>query len=90
MAEKKNARVRKHVSIAERLQDRLLAEYERLLNAGEMTAGDRKNLQDLLLKMGWNFDPSTLPEDLRHKLTERIDPSELPDPAEFGNMPAEA
>lgn len=65
-------RVQAHADIAKRLQDKLLATYEALLDSGEATAQDRKNLQDLLLRNGWTFDVQALPKSLKDKLTKHI------------------
>jgi hypothetical protein len=65
-------RLQQHADIAKRLQDKLLKAYELLLDSGEMTAADRKNLQDLLVRNGWTFDPASLPDELKNKLTKLV------------------
>jgi len=65
-------RVEAHAEIAKRLQDKLLKAYEALLDSGEATAQDRKNLQDLLLRNGWTFDLQAIPQSLKDKLTKHI------------------
>jgi hypothetical protein len=73
MAEEQDReRTFQHADAAKRLQDKLLRMYEELLDSGAMTAADRKNLQDLLLRNGWSFDPNTLPQSLKDKITERM------------------
>jgi len=61
-------RVQAHADIAKRLQDKLMEAYEKLLDGNAMTAQDRKNLQDLLIRNGWTFDPRELPKALRDQL----------------------
>lgn len=72
MEQPNNQRVKDHAEIAKRLQDKLLCAYEQLLDSGEMTASDRKNLQDLLRANGWTFDPLELPQSLKDKLTKQV------------------
>lgn len=72
MEQPNNQRVKDHAEIAKRLQDKLLRAYEQLLDSGEMTASDRKNLQDLLRANGWTFDPQELPQSLKDKLTKQV------------------
>jgi hypothetical protein len=62
-------RVQEHAGLAAELQDLLLKEYKRRFELGQITSSDIRNLQDLLVKNGWSFDPNELPEDLKQKLT---------------------
>jgi hypothetical protein len=65
-------RVQEHAGLAAELQDLLLKEYKRRFELGQITSSDIRNLQDLLVKNGWSFDPNELPEDLKQKLTEDV------------------
>jgi hypothetical protein len=56
------------IEVAERLQMKLLARYEALLDEGGLSAADASNLQRLLLQNGWVLDPAKLPKNLRSLL----------------------
>lgn len=69
--------VNEQVATAARLQDKLLKRYEDLLDSGELTAQDASTLARLLMASGWSLDPNRLPQGIRSKLTEIVDPSEF-------------
>jgi hypothetical protein len=60
---------------------------ERRIDSGEINATESATLIRLLVASGYSLDPSKIPMDLQHKLTEDID---LEDPAtaeELGIIP---
>ena len=77
-------------TLAEDLQDKLLKHFKEKLEEGTISAGEVSTLTKLLTDQGWTFDPNDLPDDLRTKLTESIDPESLPSPADYGLPEAEA
>jgi hypothetical protein len=68
-------RKQKQIDIAERLQDLLLAEFERKLESGELSDTGLSTLSRLLMQNGWTIDPSRLPHGLKDKLTQSHDPN---------------
>lgn len=72
-------RKQRHVSLAERLQDKLLEAYLDKLESGDLSDTGMAALQKLLIQMGWDFDPTNLPQELRDHLTTHLDPNELDD-----------
>lgn len=72
-------RQRSQIDLAERLQNMLLEDFERLLESSEMTPTDRATLARLLSQNGWSLDPSRLPQGIKDKLTDAIDPENLDD-----------
>ena len=76
---------RKQISIAERLQLKLLERWEKLLDSNELQATDAATLARLLAQNGWNIDPAKLPAGLRSVLTESIDPRGFDDDEEAYN-----
>ena len=72
-----NERLKAQLAIAQRLQDLLLAEYEKRLTEGTITDTGMANLQRLLQTNGWSLDETTLPQHLKDKLTKRVDPTTI-------------
>lgn len=70
---------REQIDLAKRLQTKLLKHFDRLLDSGEMSPTDAATLGRLLAQNGWSFDESSLPQDLRSKLTKHVDPKLLED-----------
>jgi hypothetical protein len=77
MADQNKEKIKEQAAIAQRLQDALLLNFERLLNDGLMTAADRATLAKLLRDNGWSFDINTLPDELRSKLTSEVSAEDL-------------
>lgn len=67
------------VEIAERLQVKWLERMERMLDDNSVTSTDMATLSRVLLANGWTLDPTKLPQSLRDKLTEKVDPEDLGD-----------
>jgi hypothetical protein len=65
------------IAIAEKLQLKLLEYFEKKLENNTLTDTGAATLARLLMQNGWNLDPSAVPEGLRSKLTQNIDPNEL-------------
>lgn len=65
------------IEIAERLQVKMLKRWETLLDNDLLSPTDAATLARLLAQNGWSLDPQKLPEGLRSKLTEHIDPREF-------------
>lgn len=65
------------IKIATRLQEKILARFELLLDSGEMTSTDAATLVRLLSQNGWTLDPKQVPQGLRGMLTSDVDPAEL-------------
>lgn len=65
-------------AIALRLQKLLLTRWEKLLEAGELSPTDARTLSQFLRDNGWSLNLDELPGGLRSKLTEDIDPEEIP------------
>lgn len=61
-------------AIAHRLQRLMLEEYEAKFEKGEINSSDLANLEKLLARNGYNFDPKLIPQGLQDK---------LPDPVSF-------
>lgn len=57
------------VAITERLQLKWLQRMEDQMDAGEITATEMNTLAGLLMRNGWNLDPSSIPKSLKDKLT---------------------
>lgn len=67
-------------AIAERLQEKLLKRWEKLLDNEELSPADAKTLTQFLATNGWNVDPSSIPVSLAEKLNlKKIDPTLLED-----------
>jgi hypothetical protein len=73
------AKQQEQISKAERLQELLLESFESALLDGTITPTDRATLARLLSQNGWSLDPSKLPEGIKDKLTEHVDPTDLDD-----------
>ena len=58
--------------IALKLQTMLLKDFERLLDAEEMTGTDRATLYKILRDNGWDFDPQNLPQELVDKIRKKV------------------
>ena len=57
------------IEITERLQLKWLKRMEEQMDSGDITATEMNTLAGLLMRNGWNLDPSALPKSLRDKLT---------------------
>lgn len=68
---------KEHIAIAERLQLALLNYFETKLQDGSLTDTGAATLARLLMQNGWSIDPAQVPEGLRDKLTQKINPDEL-------------
>lgn len=62
----------KQTEIAERLQEKLMERFEKLLDEGKMSPTDTATLARLLTQNGWSFDESRLPQKLRERLTKDV------------------
>ncbi len=60
------------VTIAERLQLKLLQRLETLLDDGKITSTDLATLARLLMSNGWTLDPTKVPQGIKDKLTKHI------------------
>lgn len=69
----------KQQAIAERLQLKWLERMEVMLDEGTISATDMATLRKFLADNGWTVDPSRLPQGLRDKLTQNIDPEDFDD-----------
>lgn len=65
------------ISFAKKLQGKLLRYFDNMLDRGLMTPTDAATLGRLLAQNGWSFDETSLPQNLRSKLTKVIDPATL-------------
>jgi hypothetical protein len=61
------------ITIAERLQLKLLQRFEALIDEGELSSTDAATLTRLLMANGWTLDPKKIPAGIRDKLTKVID-----------------
>lgn len=61
------------IEITERLQLKWLKRMEEQLDNGEITATEMSTLAGLLMRNGWNLDPSALPQSLLDKLNIKPD-----------------
>jgi hypothetical protein len=68
-----------HLQILKRMQTKILKEYERRLDEGVISDTGLKDLAKMVRDAGWNLDPSKVPQTLKDKLTQNIDPSALDD-----------
>jgi hypothetical protein len=64
---------KEQISKAELLQDLLLDEYKRRIELGALSDTGMGNLQRLLLDSGWSLDAAQIPQELKDKITERLD-----------------
>ena len=65
------------VDLAERLQQKLLERFEKLMADVEDTPTDRATLARLLNSNGWSLSPDSLPADLKDFITKVVDPRSL-------------
>lgn len=70
-------RIKAQIAVMEKLQDLLLKEYLKRLEAGTISDTGMANLQKLLMNNGWSLDETQLPQSLREKLTKVVDPKDL-------------
>lgn len=66
----------RQIVIAERLQEALLKRFETLIEEENDSPTDRATLARLLSQNGWSLDPSTLPQSLRSKISEAVEPTD--------------
>jgi hypothetical protein len=67
------------IKLAERLQERLLKRFEKLMEEGDDTPTDRATLSRLLNSNGWSLSPDSLPAELKDFITKKVDPRSLDD-----------
>lgn len=66
---------KEHVDKTERLLGFWLDRMEELFKSKEITSSDLATLERFFRSNGWSVDPAKLPQELRNKITEGIDPA---------------
>lgn len=64
------------IELAERLQEALLKRFETLIAEESDSPTDRATLARLLSQNGWSLDPSSLPQSLRDKVADSVNPTD--------------
>lgn len=67
------------IARAERIQEKLLERWERLLDSGEVSSTEVAVITKMLRDSGWTLDPARLPQGIKDKLTADIDPTQFDD-----------
>jgi hypothetical protein len=67
------------LALSERLQTKLLRDFERILDDQTATAADRAVIFKFLHANGWNVDPAAIPQSVRGVLAANLDPNALDD-----------
>ena len=73
----KQERLKRQIALSEELQDGLLKHFQARLDDGTITAAETAVLAKILLNSGWRLDADQLPQPLRDKLMDSINPAKL-------------
>lgn len=74
MTNDKLKKKKEHIEKAEKLQDLLLDNFIKLFQENEATATDRATAIRFLTDNGWDLDPARVPQELKDKLTRKVEP----------------
>lgn len=70
---------KKQIEIAERIQQKLLERWEKILDDESASAAEVAVMTKMLRDSGWTLDPTRIPQGLKDKLTDKVDPTEFDD-----------
>lgn len=65
------------INAGERIQDALLKRWEKILEDESISAAEVAVIVKMLRDSGWTLDPTRLPQGIKDKLTEKVDPSQF-------------